>query len=242
MRQILDAAGVSWGVLPRETCCGEPARRAGNEYLFLELSGKLVESFESARVKKIVTCCPHCTTMLDKDYRQIAAYASLGIEVLHHTELLADLLPKLALRLAPAADHKESGGPTEQVGATPEPSPSTVTYHDPCYLARGRGITRAPREILEAAGITLTEAAHHGQNTRCCGAGGAQLFVADDKREQGQKRVNQLRFGELMETNATTVAVACPYCPIMLRDAANNAKRDDVEILDVAEIVARRLR
>jgi Fe-S oxidoreductase len=241
MRQILDAAGASWGVLPRETCCGEPARRAGNEYLFMELSGKLVESFEGALVKKIVTCCPHCTTMLDKDYRQIAAYTNLGIKVLHHTELLEELLPKLAMKLAPAAGREKSSGPTEQVAATPEPSPGTVTYHDPCYLARGRGITRAPREILAALGIKLAEAAHHGQNTRCCGAGGAQLFVADDQREQGQKRVNQLRFGELMETHTTTVAVACPYCPIMLRDAANHAKRDDVEILDVAEIVARRL-
>jgi Fe-S oxidoreductase len=219
MQQILNAAGVSWGVLARETCCGEPARRAGNEYLFMELSGKLVESFVNPRVKKIVTCCPHCTTMLDKDYRQIPAYGQLGIKVLHHTEFIEKVLPKLPI--------KSSG--------------VNATYHDPCYLARGRGSTSAPREILHAAGVTITEAAHHGQNTRCCGAGGAQLFVADDQREQGQKRVNQMRFAELMETKTTTVAVACPYCPIMLRDAANNAKRDDVEILDVAEIVAKNL-
>jgi Fe-S oxidoreductase len=219
MRQILDCAGASWGVLARETCCGEPARRAGNEYLFMELSGKLVESFEGAHVKKIVTCCPHCTTMLDKDYRQIPSYAQLGIKVLHHTEFLVEVLPKLALN----------------------PSPVTATYHDPCYLARGRGITAAPRKLLHAAGVTISEAAHHGQNTQCCGAGGAQLFVADDTREQGKGRVNQRRFSELMQTQAATVAVACPYCPIMLRDAANALKRDDVEILDVAEIVARNL-
>ena len=219
MRQILDASGVTWGVLGRETCCGEPARRAGNEYLFMELSGKLVESFEAAGVKKIVTCCPHCTTMLDKDYRQIDSYRQLGIEVIHHTEFIARMLPKLALK----------------------PGGAKATYHDPCYLARGRGITEAPREILHAAGITISEAAHHGQNTQCCGAGGAQLFVADDSREQGKLRANQRRFAELMQTKATTVAVACPYCPIMLRDAANAAKRDDVEILDVAEIVARNL-
>jgi Fe-S oxidoreductase len=87
----------------------------------------------------------------------------------------------------------------------------------------------------------ITEVAHHGQNTQCCGAGGAQLFVADDTREQGKVRVNQRRFTELMQTQATTVAVACPYCPIMLRDASNALKRDDVEILDIAEIVARNL-
>jgi Fe-S oxidoreductase len=219
MRDILEAAGVSWGVLARETCCGEPARRAGNEYLYTELSGKLIESFEAARVKKLVTCCPHCTTMLDKDYRQIPAYAQLGIRVWHHTEFIQEFLPKLPIK----------------------PLGIELTYHDPCYLARGRGVTSAPRAVLHAAGVTLAEAAHHGQNTQCCGAGGAQLFVADDSREEGKQRVNQRRFAELMETQTEMVAVACPYCPIMLRDAANAAKRDDVEILDVAEIVARSL-
>jgi len=219
MKQILEAAGLSWGVLPRETCCGEPARRAGNEYLFLELSQKLIEIFKNARVKRIVACCPHCTTMLDKDYRQITSYARLNVRVVHHTELIAELLPRLPLK----------------------PSMGMATYHDPCYLARGRGITAAPRSILRTCGVSVTEAAHHGQNTQCCGAGGAQLFVADDQRGQGQERVNQLRFAQLIETKAATVVVACPHCPTMLRDAANTIKRDDVEILDVAEILAKRI-
>ncbi|HKO04486.1 MAG TPA: (Fe-S)-binding protein [Candidatus Acidoferrales bacterium] len=219
MKEILDAAGVSWGVLARETCCGEPARRAGNEYLYLQLSEKLTESFRKNRVKNILSCCPHCTTMLDKDYRQIASYAEMGIRVLHHSELLVELLPKLPLR--PAAEN--------------------VTYHDPCYLARGRGITEAPRQILQACGVSLTEASHHGQNTSCCGAGGAQLFITDDRREGTRERANQRRFAQLAETKASTIAVACPYCPIMLRDAAGHAKRDDVAILDVAELTARRL-
>lgn len=219
MKQILDAAGVSWGVLARETCCGEPARRAGNEYLFMELSGKLVETLENSRVRKIVSCCPHCTTMLSKDYRQIASYAKLNLCVMHHSELIAELLPRLPLKS----------------------SDVTATYHDPCYLARGLAITAAPRKILQSCGVSIQEPAHHGQNTQCCGAGGAQLFVADDRRAEGQMRANQLRFAQLMDTQASTVAVACPYCPIMLRDAANNLKRDDVEILDVAEIVARGL-
>ena len=219
MKQILEAAGISWGVLSRETCCGEPARRAGNEYLYLQLSEKLIETFAGARVKKIVSCDPHCTTMLDKDYRQITSYAQLGISVVHHTELIAQLLPQLRL----------------------EPSAMRATYHDPCYLARGRGITAAPRAILRSCGVSVTEPAHHGQNARCCGAGGARLFIADDQRDQEQERVNQLRFAELAETKAATVAVACPYCPIMLRDAANQAQRDDIEILDLAEIVARNI-
>ncbi len=220
MKQILDAAGVSWGVLARETCCGEPARRAGNEYLFLELSEKLIGTFANAQVKNIVSCCPHCTTMLDKDFRQIAAYAKLGIRVLHHSELIAELLPQLPV----------------------EPSAVPATYHDPCYLARGRGITEEPRMILRSTGYSITETAHHGRNTQCCGAGGAQLFIADDSRSQDQGRVNQLRFAQIAETKVSTVVVACPYCPIMLRDAANHSKRDDIEILDLAEVVAKSIR
>jgi Fe-S oxidoreductase len=220
MKQILEAAGISWGVFPRETCCGEPARRAGNEYLFLQLSEKLIETFASTQVKKMVSCCPHCTTILVKDYRQIPSYAELDIRVVHHTEFIADLLPQLPLQA----------------------SVLRATYHDPCYLARGRGITAAPRKILRSCGVSLAEAAHHGQNTQCCGAGGAQLFIADDQRDQKKQRVSEFRFAQLAGTQASTVVVACPYCPIMLRDAANLAQRDDLEILDVAEVVARSLR
>ncbi len=219
MKQILDAAGVSWGVLARESCCGEPARRAGNEYLYLQLAEELIGTFSELGVKKIISCCPHCTTILDKDYRQIAAFESLGIRVVHHSELIEELLPRLSLR----------------------PSAEKTTYHDPCYLARGRGITEAPRRILESCGISLTETRHHGQNTYCCGAGGGQLFITDDRRESSAERVNQKRFAMLAETGASTVAVACPYCPIMLRDAAGHAKRDDIAIRDLAEIVASRL-
>jgi Fe-S oxidoreductase len=220
MKQILDAASISWGVLARETCCGEPARRAGNEYLFLQLSEKLIETFAHAQVKKIVSCCPHCTTMLDKDYRQIPSYVELGIKVVHHAELIAELLPRLRI----------------------EPAALPATYHDPCYLARGRGTTAAPRKILHSCGISLAEPAHHGQDTQCCGAGGARLFITDDQREQTKHRVNELRFAQLATTQASTVVVACPYCPTMLRDAANHAQRDDLEIVDVAEIVADALR
>jgi len=220
MKKILDAASVSWGVLARETCCGEPARRAGNEYLFMQLSEKVIEAFTNARVKKIVLCDPHCTTMLDKDYRQIPSYAELGIKVVHHTEFIAEMLPRLPI--------------------TPAALPAT--YHDPCYLARGRGITAEPRKILQSCGIALAEPEHHGRNTQCCGAGGARLFITDDKREQTKHRVNELRFAQLAATKAATLAVACPYCPTMLRDAANRAQRDDLEIVDVAEIVARSLR
>jgi Fe-S oxidoreductase len=219
MKQILDAAGVSWGVLARESCCGEPARRAGNEYLYLQLAEEVIGTLAELGVKNIVSCCPHCTTILDKDYRQISSYETLGIRVVHHSELIEKLLPKLPLKQ----------------------SSQTMTYHDPCYLARGRGITEAPRHILQSCGISIVEPEHHEKNTYCCGAGGAQLFITDDRREATAERVNAKRFAMLAETGATSVAVACPYCPIMLRDAAGHAKRDDISILDIAEIVMTRL-
>ncbi len=218
MKRLLDAAQVSWGVLAQETCCGEPGRRAGNEYLYMQLSEKVVESLRQKKVKKLVACDPHCTRMFDTDYRQIPEFQQLGIEVLHHSELIHRLLPILPL----------------------EPSAQTVTYHDPCYLARGRGITQEPRAILEAAGARITEMAHHAERTFCCGAGGAQLFIAADTPGHAD-RVNHRRFAEVLATRATTVAVACPYCPIMLKDAASHARRDDIAILDIAELAASRL-
>ena len=217
--KILDAAGMRWGVLKRETCCGEPARRAGNEYLYMELSEKLIDSFRANKVSNLVTCCPHCTRMLDVDYRQNPSFEALGIRVVHHTELIEELLPKLSL----------------------EPARERVTYHDPCYLARGRGITDQPRSIIESCGAEVIEMPRHGKQTFCCGAGGAQLFIADDKQEPPGGRVNHKRFEEAAATGVSTIAVACPYCPIMLNDAAQHAGREDVRIVDVAELVAERI-
>jgi Fe-S oxidoreductase len=206
-------------VLARETCCGEPARRAGNEYLYMELSQQVIESFRDKKVRRIVTCDPHCTRMLDVDYRQNRTFEELGVEVRHHAEFLAEVTPRLKLR----------------------PESKTITYHDPCYLARGRGITVEPREVLRQIGGQLVEMEHHGKRTFCCGAGGGQLFIADDKLELPGGRVNHRRFAEVEASGASTVAVACPYCPIMLKDAAQHAGREDMEVLDLAELVAARL-
>ena len=219
MRRILDAAGISWGVLASETCCGEPARRAGNEYLYLELSERVIGDLRSKGVRKIVTCDPHCARMFDLDYRQQPEFQQLGIEVVHHTELLANLLGTLPLR--------DSAG--------------KVTLHDPCYLARGRGVIEEPREVLRALGADLVEMGHHAARTLCCGAGGGQLYIADDSVEPPGGRVNYKRFEEVDETGAATVAVACPYCPIMLRDAAGRRGRDDIRVADIAELVAESL-
>jgi Fe-S oxidoreductase len=122
-----------------------------------------------------------------------------------------------------------------------QPKVESVSYHDPCYLARGRGVTEQPRTILGAIGADVTEMRHHGANTACCGAGGAQLYIADDKKEYPGGRVNHRRFAEAEATGVDKIAVACPYCPIMLKDAAGHAGREDVQIVDIAELVADRL-
>jgi Fe-S oxidoreductase len=221
MSKILNAAGESWGVLARETCCGDPARRAGNEYLYFELSEKVMETILASDAKRIVTCDPHCCRTFDVDYRQSEEWEAAGLEVVHHTELLARLTPKLSLS-------QESSG--------------ALTYHDPCYLARGRGVTDEPRSVIAAANGNLTEMHRSGKQTGCCGAGGGQLFIADDEGGGDRKRVNHARFDEVLDTATDTVAVACPYCAIMLNDAAGHAGRQDVQVIDIAELLASRIR
>ena len=219
MQRIMTEAGLSWGVLSSETCCGEPARRAGNEYLYLELSQQVISALRAKGVRKIVTCDPHCARMFDSDFRQEPEFAELGIQVVHHTELLAELVKKLDLRA----------------------SAESVTLHDPCYSSRGRGVVEQPRDVLRALGAKLTEMPHHGKQTLCCGAGGAQIFIADDSVELPGGRANHRRFAEARQTGADTIAVACPYCPIMLTDAAGHAGADEIRVADVAELVAERL-
>lgn len=218
MQDILNASGISWGVLAEETCCGEPARRLGNEALFLELSAKLIDSFTQNRVRHIVTCCPHCVTMLDSDYRQLPDFGRLGIQVVHHSEFIANILPRLNIK----------------------PKPQTVTFHDSCYLARYRNITAEPRNILKACGVKIKEMKDHGKHTSCCGAGGGQIFIASEEIPEG-RRVNDIRFAQALKTGAETIAVACPYCPLMLADAAASAS-SNMAVLDIAEIVAGRLK
>ena len=179
----------------------------------------MIDSLRSQSVRRLVTCDPHCARMFDLDYRQQKEFQALGIEVLHHTELLARLVSSLSLQA--------------ETGA--------VTLHDPCYLSRGRGVTQEPRSVLRYLGADLVEMPRHAENTFCCGAGGGQLFIADDSREPPGGRVNDKRFEEAESTGASTVAVACPYCPIMLRDAADRAGRADIRVADVAELVAERL-
>ena len=205
---ILKHLNITFGVLRKEKCTGDPARRLGNDLLFQQMAETGIESLKD--VKKVLSICPHCVRTIGTDW----AEAGSTFQVEHHTELLAryqDQLPATA------------------------PNGKTV-YHDPCYLGRYRGVYDEPRQVL-AKGSELVEAEKHREKSFCCGAGGGMMFLGE---EEGQ-RVNVTRARQLAETGAETVAVACPFCQSMFRDALTQVTDRPVKLLDVAQIVAARL-
>jgi len=219
-KQILDAAGVSYGVLKDEQCTGDAARRAGNEYLFTELATANVELLKSAGVKKIVATCPHCIRTLS-EYTDFGL--DPGVEIIHHAQLINDLIGSGKIALAPNGDGRKT------------------VYHDPCYLSRYGDKTdiTAPRQILAAAdGRAPVEPHRTGTHSFCCGAGGAMVFA----EETEGKRINHERTEELIGTGAEKIAISCPFCQIMIRDAtADLGKGDDIRVDDIAQFVAARL-
>ncbi len=212
--KILNAAGVNFCVLGKlERCTGDSARRSGNEALFFELATSNVETLNEAlgeRPKRIVTTCPHCLHTLKNEY---PAYGG-NYDVIHHTEFIQELF---------------AAGKLKSKSLTGE-----VTFHDPCYLGRHNNAYDAPRNALVYAGHAVTELARHRNNSFCCGAGGAQMWKEE---EHGEERVSANRFHEAMQTGKETLAVGCPFCMIMLTDAAKAAK-STMQVKDVAEIVA----
>jgi Fe-S oxidoreductase len=217
---ILGKAGVNYAVLgKREQCTGDSARRAGNEYLFNELASSNVEILNEIAPKRIVTTCPHCLHTLKNEYPAFGG----SYNVLHHSQFIQELLAGGKLQLVP----HESGSKLN----------TDVTFHDPCYLGRHNHILSEPRLDLTGIGLSLTELPRHGQKSFCCGAGGAQMW----KEEQhGSERVNANRFKEAEATGAGVLAVACPFCMIMLTDA-RKAANSEMQVLDIAELVAARL-
>ena len=211
---VLHAAGVDFAVLGNdETCTGDTARRAGNEYLFYEMAQMNIETLNSigADKKKIVVNCPHCLHTIGKEY------AAFGGEytVLHHTQFITELIGNGSLKL--------NGHKLEK-----------VTFHDPCYLGRHNGIYTEPREALAKAGMTLLEMDRNKSNSFCCGAGGAQMWKEE---EHGTEAVNANRYAEARATGADTLAIGCPFCARMLNDA-NNAAGAPMAVKDVAQVVA----
>ncbi len=209
--RLLTAAGIDVAILgPRERCTGDPARRMGHEYLFQTLAEQNVETLNGAGVTKIVASCAHCFNTLANEYPDYGG----GYEVVHHTELLAGLIRDGRLGAAASAS-------------------GTVTYHDACYLGRHNGRYDAPRDVLRSTGADAVEMPRNRERSFCCGAGGARMWM----EEGGDARINDTRFAEAEGTGADTVAVACPYCFVMLDDAAK-AKGSEVRVADVATLLA----
>lgn len=221
MVRLLRHAGVNFAILgSEEKCTGDTARRLGDEFLFQELATANIATLDRHGVKRIVAHCPHCVNALLRDYGQFGG----RYEVLHHSQLLAELVR--AGRLPAVA------------GAAPGAAPGPVTYHDPCYLARAHGEHEAPRQVLAAAtgGSALCEMKRNRGGTSCCGAGGGRMWMEEDPKH----RVSTQRAAEALGTGARTVATGCPFCLTMMTDgvAAHGA---EVRVLDLAELLAERL-
>jgi Fe-S oxidoreductase len=212
LARLLRRAGISFAILgKRELCNGDPARRAGNEYVWQQLATQNIETFTDLGVRKVITQCPHCFNTLANEYPQMGG----EYEVVHHTQLLAELLRQVRLYPGP-------------VGTG---SRRTVTYHDPCYLGRHNDIYLAPREVVAASGdIAMVEMPRHGNRALCCGAGGARFWM----EEHTGKKVNIERAEEALETGASEIAVSCPYCYVMIDDGVKELGRDDVVVRDLA--------
>jgi Fe-S oxidoreductase len=214
--RLLQAAGVDFAILgPREGCTGDPARRMGNEYVFQAAAAANVETLAQAGVTKIVASCPHCFNTLANEYPDFGG----TYEVVHHSELLAQLL-----RDGRLASAETAAAPQRQ----------TVTYHDSCYLARHNDVLDAPRELVAAVGQPL-EMPRSGRTTFCCGAGGAHMWM-----EERAGAINEARVREAAATGAQTLAVACPYCTVMLDDGVQSTG-EQLRVADVATLLAETL-
>lgn len=218
MAALLDHAGIKFAVLgAEESCTGDPAKRAGNEFLFQMMALSNIRVLNGYKIKKIVTACPHCFNTLKNEYPGLGG----RYQVLHHTQLIRQLIAEGRLKPAEGDDKN---------------SPKT-TYHDPCYLGRGNGVYDEPREILRALSTDLVEMKRSRSSGLCCGAGGAQMFKEPEK---GNKEINVERTEEALGTGAKVIAAACPFCMIMLRDGIKHLEKEqEVEVLDIAEITAR---
>jgi Fe-S oxidoreductase len=198
---ILRAKDVRFGVLAKERCNGDPAKRTGNEYMFQELANANIEDLKAARPRKILTSCPHCVKTIGDDYRKFG----YQVEIVHSSVFVEALL-------------RQDGGGNGAAGR------DVVTYHDPCYLGRYGGKVDEPRALLERFGAEIKEPQRNRDNPYCCGAGGGLLFA--DKEEEPGSRISDVRFKQLQATGAGTVVTACPFCSIMLKGAQASAGAD----------------
>jgi len=214
---ILNKVGVSYAILGKEEACtGDPVRRAGNEFMFQMMAYQNIQILNGYGIKKIVTTCPHCFNTLKNEYPELGGH----YEVIHHTTFLQQLIDEGKVKLKEGGSFKGK----------------KITYHDSCYLGRANDIYEAPRKVLEALDAELVEMKRCRTKGLCCGAGGAQMFKED---EPGNKRINIERTEEALEVQPQVIAAACPFCNTMVTDGVKNKeKENDIEVLDVAEMIA----
>ena len=215
--KILNEVGVKFAVLgTEEACTGDPARRAGNEFLFQMQAAANIEVLNGYEIKKIVTACPHCFNTIKNEYPELGG----NYEVIHHSTFLQQLINEGKISMKGGGSFKGK----------------KITYHDSCYLGRANNIYEAPREVLETLDADLVEMKRCRTKGFCCGAGGAQMFK---DAEPGNKEVNIDRTEEALATGAKTIAVACPVCMTMMSDGVKNKeKENEVEVKDLAELIA----
>ncbi|GLB50212.1 (Fe-S)-binding protein [Neptunitalea lumnitzerae] len=213
--KLLNKANVDFAVLgTEESCTGDPAKRAGNEFLFQMQAMTNIEVLNAYEVKKIVTTCPHCFNTLKNEYPSLGG----NYKVMHHTQFLKTLLEEGKLKI--------EGGSFKG---------KKITFHDPCYLGRANGVYEAPRELIKKLEAELIEMKRCKQNGLCCGAGGAQMFK---EAEKGDKEINIERTEEALETKPDIIAAGCPFCNTMITDGVKaKEKESSVKVLDIAELI-----
>jgi Fe-S oxidoreductase len=214
--KILNHTQTSFAVLgTEESCTGDPAKRAGNEFLFQMQALQNISTLDSYGVTKIVTTCPHCFNTLKNEYPELGGH----YKVMHHTQFLKSLIKEGSLKV--------EGGSYKG---------KRITYHDPCYLGRANKIFEAPRDLIKKLDAELVEMKACKTKGLCCGAGGAQMFK---DAEEGDKEINIERTEQALDTQAEIIAAACPFCNTMMTDGIKNKKQEDeVKIMDVAELIA----
>ena len=211
---LLNKANVSFGVLgTEESCTGDPAKRAGNEFLYQMQAVSNIEILNSYNIKKIVTTCPHCFNIIKNEY------PSLGgkYDVIHHTQLLDILIEDGRIKVSSDSFNGKK-----------------ITFHDPCYLGRANKVFNAPRKLIDSVRADLKEMKSCKEKALCCGAGGAQMFKESEK---GDQEINIKRTKEAINTNAKIIASGCPFCNTMLSDGLKNQDEQSVKVLDIAEII-----
>lgn len=215
MIKILIEANIEFAVLgTEESCTGDPAKRAGNEFLFQMQAMTNIEVLNAYEINKIVTTCPHCFNTLKNEYPELGG----NYEVMHHTQFINSLLNEGKITIV--------GGKFNG---------KRISFHDPCYLGRANDVYEAPRELIRKLDVELVEMKRCKSNALCCGAGGAQMFKEPEK---GSKDINIERTEDALEVNANVIATGCPFCNTMMTDGIKNKeKENEIEVLDIAELI-----